>query len=79
MCGKERHTQRKIDPSGPTSATAFVFEQSESRKNNENAIELHIERRDRWTMCQRGGRKGERIDVVLGANAICGIVNMSDN
>jgi hypothetical protein len=28
--------------------------------------------------CVKGARKGERIDVVLGANAICGIVNMSD-
>jgi hypothetical protein len=28
--------------------------------------------------CVKGAKKGERIDIVLGANAICGIINMSD-
>jgi hypothetical protein len=28
--------------------------------------------------CVKGAKKGERIDLVLGANAICGVINMSD-
>ena len=37
-----------------------------------------VSRRQIVGQCVKGAKKGERIDLVLGANAICGIINMSD-